>query len=81
MIKRGGTRLGTIPNHTLWVWCACGHNGGVPVASILAAPKPPETVADAVAAMRCTRCRARSIKDYVITFQGGSADAMQGARR
>lgn len=78
MLNRGGTRLCTIPNHSLW--CACGHNGGVRVAAILSARMPPDTVADAIAAMRCSMCRAQSINHYAITYEGGSGEAMQGTR-
>lgn len=79
MLKRGGTRLSTIPNHTLWVWCACGHRAGVEVARILDRDHPPETVGQVIEAMRCSRCRCQSIKDYRITYEGGSWGAMQGA--
>lgn len=79
MLKRGGTRLSTIPNHSLWVWCACGHSAGVSIAQILKIDNPPETVDGTVQAMRCSRCRTQSIKDYRIVYEGGSWCAMQGA--
>ncbi|GAB5486118.1 MAG: hypothetical protein Pars93KO_25520 [Parasphingorhabdus sp.] len=79
MLKRGGTRLSTIPNHTLWVWCACGHHAGVEVARILDRENPPETVGQTVQAMRCSSCRSQSIKDYRITYEGGSWGALEGA--
>lgn len=79
-LKRGGTRLATIPQHTLWVWCQCGHNAGITVASLLALSKPSLTVGEVVQTLRCSRCRVQMIKDYVITYSGGSWDALQGAR-
>jgi len=78
MLKRGGTRLSTIPQHTLWVWCACGHRSGVKVARILDREHSPETVGQAIQTMRCSRCLTQSIKDYRITYEGGSWGALQG---
>jgi hypothetical protein len=80
-LKRGGTRLSTIPRHTLWVWCQCGHNGGVTVSSLLDRPNVPKTVGELVAVMRCSRCKRQTIKDYVITYSGGSWEALQGTRK
>ena len=74
------TFLTSIPGHTLWVWCACGHSSGVRVAALLDLAQAPETVTQAIKAMRCSRCKARSIVDYRIIYEGGSWNAMKGTR-
>ena len=79
MLKRGGTHLSTIPKHTIWIECLCGHVGPVRVAELLAVPNPPVTVADAVGRSRCRRCGARIVKEYRLVYEGGSASAMASA--
>lgn len=79
MLKRGGTRLSVIPEHQLWLECACGHNGPVNVAVLIAKFGDQITVGDAIEKLRCSRCRTKQIKDYRITYVGGSWDAMRGA--
>ena len=71
------TKLATIPAHTIWLECSCGHAAGVPVADI---DRPELTVQDIAAQARCQRCGARGATRFTITSEGGSFDAMQGAR-
>ncbi len=79
MLKRGGTRLSVIPEHQLWLECACGHNGPVQVVDIIAKWGDQITVGEAIARLRCSACRTKQIKDYRITYVGGSWGAMRGA--
>lgn len=74
---RGMTKLAAIPAHTIWLECSCGHAAGVPVAEI---DRPELTVQEVAAQARCQRCGARGAKRFTITYEGGSFDAMQGAR-
>lgn len=81
-IKRGGTRLTTIPNHAIWMECACGRAAPVRVANLLATDKPPMTVADVVARVRCSRCGVKGTKDFRIIYEpagDGAWNAMRGA--
>jgi len=81
-IKRGGTRLTTIPNHAIWIECACGRAAPVRVADLLAKETPPETVADVVARVRCSRCGVKAAKDFRIVYEPagqGAFNAMRGA--
>lgn len=74
------TRLASIARNCLSVECLCGHSAQVPVASLL--PAYAElTVDEAIRRMRCTSCGARSVQEWRITYVGGSAEAMQGARQ
>jgi hypothetical protein len=50
------------------------------VSSLLDRPNVPKTVGELVAVMRCSRCKGQTIKDYVITYSGGSWEALQGTR-
>jgi hypothetical protein len=79
MLKRGGTKLQTVPNHTIHIECACGHTAGVTVAALIVRLGAAATVADAVGRVRCSRCGAKSVKTYRLTYAGGSYDAMLGA--
>lgn len=81
-IERGGTRLTTIPNHAIWMECACGRAAPVCIASLLATGKPPITVADVVARVRCSRCGVKGASEFRIVYMpaGDSAfNAMRGA--
>ena len=81
-IKRGGTRLTTIPNHAIWMECACGRAAPVRVADLLATDKPPVTVAEVIERVRCSGCGVRGAKDYRIVYEpagDGAFSAMQGA--
>lgn len=81
MLKRGGTRLVTIPKHQLFVECLCGHSGPVGVAQLIERFGERATVAFAVEKMRCSVCGARQVKDYRIAYQGGSWAALRGAEQ
>jgi hypothetical protein len=81
MLKRGGTRLSSITQHTIWVECACGRAAPLVVADLLALPNPPETVADAVSRARCGSCGAHNVKEYRISYEGGSWGALRGAEQ
>ena len=75
------TALGSITHHTLWIECRCGHVAPVRASSLIVRLGPEATVSDAVRRMRCGRCHARMVERYVIVYEGGSAEAMQGARQ
>jgi len=81
MLKRGGTRLSVIPTHQLWLECACGHNGPVQVAAMIAKWGDQFTVGEAVDRLRCSACRTKRIKEYRIIYAGGSSVAMRGAEQ
>ncbi len=69
------TRLSSIPDHEIAIECrVCGHAGCVPVAPVLA--KGDRTVAELVAAARCSRCRAKIVGTYRIVYGGRSDIAM-----
>ncbi|MBY6141134.1 hypothetical protein KUV26_16985 [Leisingera daeponensis] len=82
MLKRGGTRLGVIPNHQLYVECgACDHAAPVAVSDLIARCGPQASVGEIVSKMRCQRCGRKQIKDYRITYAGGSSEALRGAEQ
>ena len=63
------TKLSSIPEHEIAIECrVCGHAGLVPVAAVLA--KGDRTVAELVAAARCSRCRAKIVVTYRIVYGG-----------
>jgi hypothetical protein len=69
------TRLSSIPEHEIAIECrVCGHAGLVPVVPILA--KGDRTVAQLVAATRCSWCRAKIVGTYRIVYGGRSDIAM-----
>ena len=69
------TRLSSIPEHEICIECrVCGHAGLVPVAPVLA--KGDRTVAELVAAARCSRCKAKIVGTYRIVYGGRSDIAM-----
>ena len=74
---RGMTKLAAIPAHTIWLECSCGHAAGVKVAEI---DRPELTVQEVADSARCTRWHAYGAVCKMITFEGGSFDAIQGAR-
>lgn len=81
-IKRGGTRLSTLPQHVLWLECRCGRNAPVRVSALLAMDEPPAIVADAVARVRCSHCGQRNVKHYRIVYNpddGSAFEAMRGS--
>ena len=80
MADKVGTLLSQIPEHSLSIECACGHSDLVPVARFLARPRPDETVHEAVARARCSRCGCRNVQGFRIVYVGGSAVALEGAR-
>jgi hypothetical protein len=69
------TKLSSIPDHEIAIECrVCGHAGCVRVAPILA--KGDRTVAELVAAARCSRCKAKIVGTYRIVYGGRSDIAM-----
>ena len=83
-LKRGGTRLTTIPQHVIWMECGCGRNAPVRVSHLLACDNPPETVTDVVERVRCSGCGVRGAKDFRIVYnpEGGAAfNAMRGSEQ
>ena len=81
MLKRSGTLLSVIPEHLLWLECACGHNGPVQVPAIIAKWGDQITVDEAVDRLRCSVCRTKRIQECRIIFAGGSMGAMRGAQQ
>jgi len=81
MPKRESTRLSVIPEHQLWLECACGHNGPVQVSAIIAKWGDQITVDDAVDRLRCSVCRTKRIKECRIIYVGGSMGAMLGTEQ
>lgn len=80
-LNTGGTRLTTIPKHTVWVDCACGRAGRVLIAEVLARPNPPGTVGELVAKARCRACGAAVPTGYSIVYEGASGGAMRSAEQ
>ena len=79
MLKRGGTKLSVIDQHRLYVMCNCGHADSVWVRDIIKVLGDAVTVGFAIDKMRCSRCHTKNVKEYRITYPGGSADAMRSA--
>ncbi len=71
----GMTRLSSLPEHEIAIECkVCGHAGPMPVAAVLA--KGDRTVAELVAAARCSRCWAKIVGTYRIVYGRRSDIAM-----
>lgn len=81
MLKRGGTKLQVIDQHMLYVMCKCGHAESVWVRDIIKVLGNQVTVGFAIDKMRCSKCRTKNVKEYRITYPGGSADAMRSAEQ
>ena len=81
MLKRPSTQLSVIPTHLLWLECACGHNGPVNVATIIAKFGDQTMVVDVIEHLRCSRCCTKQIKNSRIIYVGGSWEAMRGAEQ
>ena len=81
MLKRGGTKLQVIDQHMLYVMCNCGHADSVWVRDIIKVLGNQVTVGFAIDKMRCSKCRTKNVKEYRITYPGGSADAMRSAEQ
>lgn len=81
MLKRGGTKLSVLDKHMLYVMCGCGHADSVWVAEIINKLGDQVTVGFAIDKMRCSKCRTKNVKEYRITYPGGSADAMRSAEQ
>ncbi|MEP5770924.1 hypothetical protein [Nisaea sp.] len=79
MLKRGGTKLSVIDQHKLYVMCNCGHADSVWVRDVIKALGDQVTVGFAIDKMRCSKCGMKNVKEYRITYPGGSADAMRSA--
>lgn len=70
------TILSDIRSNAIAVWCYCGHSDVIEVAAILARVRD-MTVPEAVARMRCSRCRARGqVTTWRIVYVGGGAQAL-----
>jgi hypothetical protein len=80
-LNTGGTTLTTIPKHAVWVDCACGRSGRIPIAEVLARPNPPRTVGELVAKARCRACGAAVPASYSIVYEGASEGAMRSAEQ
>lgn len=80
-LNTGGTTLTTISKHAVWVDCACGRAGRIPIAEVLARPNPPRTVGELVAKARCRACGAAVPTSYSIVYEGASEGAMRSAEQ
>lgn len=84
MLKRGGTRLGVIPKHHLYVECGtpgCEHSAMISVAVLIERCGDRATVGDVLDKMECTRCKQKNVKEVRIIYEGGSLEAMRGAEQ
>ncbi len=60
-----GTFLSIIAEHRLYVVCACGHAREVAVSDLIERMPPESRLCDALARLRCCRCRRRGAVDEV----------------
>ncbi|KPD12336.1 hypothetical protein AN476_10480 [Phaeobacter sp. 11ANDIMAR09] len=67
----GETKLSVISRHKLYVMCNCGHADSVAVLDLIQALGDQGTVGFAISKMRCSRCRAKNVREYRITFSAG----------
>jgi hypothetical protein len=75
----GATKLAMIDQHKLYVICDCSHAQSVWVSDVIQILGDQVTVGFAIDKMRCSACLQKNVKEYRITFPGGSADAMRSA--
>lgn len=58
-----------IQDHWVLVQCGCSHRSEVQVSALLALPRPPATIADAVRRFRCQACGRVGVSDYRIFWK------------
>lgn len=76
------TRLASISNNHLGLQCkACEHSSLLAVQLLIDRLGRETTVHDAVAKLRCSHCKVKGQASFVITYVGGSGQAMLGARQ
>ena len=63
IFRLDGRRLGHLAGTHLQVRCRCGHSGTVPVDALATQHGSETRVRDAVASMRCRRCRERLVEE------------------
>lgn len=74
------TQLASISNNHLALKCGmCGHTSLLPVALLIERLGHETNVHDAVKRLMCSSCGAKGKASFVITFVGGSGEAMLGA--
>ena len=75
------TRLASISNNHLGLQCGlCGHNSLLAVQLLIDRLGRDSNVHDAVAKLRCSSCGAKGKASFVITYVGGSGNALLGSR-
>ena len=62
LLHAGGMRLGHLAGRRLAVRCACGHEGVVAADLLIARHDPATRLRAALAALRCSRCGAGTIR-------------------
>lgn len=67
-LRLDGRRLGLLRNGSLKVKCTCGHSGRIPMADLVSRHGECARLRDAVAAMRCSCCGKRQIRE--VKWQG-----------
>ena len=74
------TRLASIPDHHVWLLCACSHSALVDVSGLLAHGADRDmTVGELRDRARCVRCGARGhVIDLRIVWVGASGHALFG---
>lgn len=81
MLKRSGTKLQVIDRHKFYVMCSCSYADSVWVRELIKLLGSQVTVGFAIDKMRCSRRHSKNVKEYRITYPGGSADAMRSAEQ
>jgi hypothetical protein len=74
--QAGGTKLGVIRRHDLYVICGCCHDRLVRVSELIEALGDQATVGFAIGKIRCSVCRQKDVLEYRIVYPGGSANKM-----
>ena len=75
------TRLASISNNHLGLQCdLCGHNSLLAVQLLIDRLGRETNVHDAVRRLRCSNCGAKGKASFVITYVGGSGQALIGSR-
>jgi hypothetical protein len=76
------TQLRSITNNHLALKCeACGHNSMIAVQHLIDRLGREITVHEVIPKMRCSHCKTKGQASFVITFVGGSGEAMLGTRQ
>ena len=75
------TRLASITNNHLGLKCEmCGHSSLLPVKVLIDRLGRETNVHDAVERLRCSSCGAKGKASFVITYVGGSGEALLGSK-